>query len=118
MGIRVLKLHTYSQLIARQVNGEYLAKDLSLQAYMNASREARRYFDEVTVTQVPRLTYSAADALTRLASLEESTRILVSAEVLDRSSVGSAMILLDDGGGPSNWMDPFHPTGWTHSWLS
>lgn len=57
-----------SELLIKQVRGEYQAKHLSMRAYRNALLDILKLFSEYTLTCVPRIQNSISDALAKVAS--------------------------------------------------
>uniref|UniRef100_A0A2N9J4D3 Uncharacterized protein n=1 Tax=Fagus sylvatica TaxID=28930 RepID=A0A2N9J4D3_FAGSY len=72
LGATTLRVQSDSQLIVGQVNGEYEAKEDRMAKYLNLVRNTIRWFDEVTLVQVPREQNTEADTLAKLASSEEA----------------------------------------------
>jgi ribonuclease HI/dsDNA-binding SOS-regulon protein len=70
LGVRVLEAFSDSQIVVQQVNGEYEARDRSLQRYLEMVKPLIAGFNGFELTQVPREENSKADALSKLASSE------------------------------------------------
>ncbi|XP_071939116.1 uncharacterized protein [Coffea arabica] len=64
------KIHVRSdsQLVVRQVLGEYEAKDETMQRYLSKVRQLTSYFESFEIQKIPRSQNKRADALSRLAS--------------------------------------------------
>uniref|UniRef100_A0A2N9ERU6 Uncharacterized protein n=1 Tax=Fagus sylvatica TaxID=28930 RepID=A0A2N9ERU6_FAGSY len=74
LGVTTLKVQSDSQLVVRQVNGEYEAKEERMRKYLDLVRSIMTSFNEVIIVQVLREQNIEADALAKLASSEEATR--------------------------------------------
>jgi hypothetical protein len=70
LGVKALEVFSDSQIVVQQVNGEYEAREPSLQRYLEAVKLLITGFERFTLTQVPREENSKADALSKLASSE------------------------------------------------
>ena len=57
-----------SELVIKQVRGEYQAKHSRMRAYYNAILDILKLFSEYTLTCVPRIQNSIVDALAKVAS--------------------------------------------------
>ena len=73
LGATMLRIQSDSQLIVGQVNGEYEAKEDRMTKYLEHVKKAIKWFDEVTLVQVPHEQNTEADALAKLASSDEAT---------------------------------------------
>ncbi|KAI3828411.1 hypothetical protein L1987_02512 [Smallanthus sonchifolius] len=69
MGAKYLKVHVDSLLVASQVNGEYAAKEPSMQKYKEKAKQLMKGFNRCTVIQVSRTQNKRVDALRKLVSL-------------------------------------------------
>jgi ribonuclease HI len=69
LGAKNLIIHCDSLLIASQINGEYMARDERMAAYLLKVQEAITHFNTVRVEQIWRNLNSHADALATLASI-------------------------------------------------
>ena len=56
-------IHVDSQLIARQLRGEYKVKDQNLRRFFDLALNLFRLFDKVEITEIPREENGQADAL-------------------------------------------------------
>ena len=89
--IRAEKVRVFadSQLVVRQVSGEYEVKDPSLKAYNRLVKQLWQKFSQIQVTQIPREENSRADELSRVNSddLEATRGILI--EILGRPNTAT-----------------------------
>ena len=74
LGVRNLKLNSYSKLVTGQMNSEYEAKEDRMKRYLALTSQLISNFDDVKITQVPREENSEADEIARLALSETSER--------------------------------------------
>ena len=86
LGAIELDVHSDSQLVVGQVNGDYEAKEGRMLQYLNLVRHQMNKFDEVRLTRIPREQNTAADQLVRSASSNEPNEEL---EVVQHSSLQS-----------------------------
>jgi len=63
IGARRLLIHSDSELLVKQMNGEYRVKNEDLQELYREAKELSRQFDEVKIRHVPRAQNSVADGL-------------------------------------------------------
>ena len=70
LGAKTVDLYSDSQLIVRQITGQYRCKAANLKPYLEEVREEIKQFDHVSVTWIPREKNTIAD--------EESKRVLSS----------------------------------------
>ncbi|KAA3461729.1 protein NYNRIN-like [Gossypium australe] len=79
-GVRELVVHTNSQLVVKQLNGDYEIKELGLKKYHSIATQLLTGFDKEQVKQIPRSDSTQADALSKLASsivIEQRGKILL-----------------------------------------
>ncbi len=97
-----------SQLIARQISGEYQAWDERMSAYLLAIQSLLSKFEFTRVKQIRREHNSYADILAKLATaLETNLHKTVSVEILDFPSFRSrGPDTISTTGSGSSWMDP------------
>lgn len=62
-GIKVLSVFLDSELIVKQLNGQYRVKDVSLAAYYNIVKSLEGSFTFVSYTHIPRVLNKEADFL-------------------------------------------------------
>ena len=72
LGATTLRVHSDSQLVVGQVNGEYEVKEDRMTKYLSLVRDVMDGFNEVVVVQIPREQNIEADILAKLASSEEA----------------------------------------------
>ncbi|GJR11904.1 reverse transcriptase domain-containing protein [Tanacetum coccineum] len=68
MGVKNLQANVDSRLVANQVNGTYIAKELGMIKYLEKVRTLTSTFKEFSIKQVPRGENKKADALSKMAS--------------------------------------------------
>jgi ribonuclease HI len=68
LGAAELDVHSDSQLVIRQVNGDYEAKEGRMQQYLNLVRHQISQFREVRLGRIPREQNTEADQLAKSAS--------------------------------------------------
>nr|XP_027067493.1 uncharacterized protein LOC113693115 [Coffea arabica] len=68
LGAQRIHVHSDSQLVVRQVLGEYEAKDETMQRYLSKVHQLTAYFESFEIQRIPRSQNKRADALSRLAS--------------------------------------------------
>uniref|UniRef100_A0A2N9J642 Uncharacterized protein n=1 Tax=Fagus sylvatica TaxID=28930 RepID=A0A2N9J642_FAGSY len=71
LGATELDVHSDSQLIVGQVNGDYEAKEGRMMQYLSLVQHQIGRFDEVKLTRIPREQNTAADQLAKSASSDE-----------------------------------------------
>lgn len=67
LGARDLIVHTDSQLVAKQINGEYDVKEVVLKKHHAMATQLLARFDKVEVKQLLRNFNTCGDALSKLA---------------------------------------------------
>ena len=114
MGARDVEIHSDSQLVVNQVQGNFEAWDSWMEAYLQAVKQIMNKFGTAKVTQVGRAQNRHADSLATLASsMTEEVSQLIKVELIaepsisvadsvDTAGVDVTMILVT---GPC-WMDP------------
>ncbi|XP_031256102.1 uncharacterized protein LOC116114089 [Pistacia vera] len=68
IGAKRLEVKSDSQLVVNQLQGTYQARDSKMMAYLNLVKELKSQFEEFSITQIPRVENSHADALANLGS--------------------------------------------------
>nr|XP_027093621.1 uncharacterized protein LOC113714021 [Coffea arabica] len=68
LGAQQIHVRGDSQLVVRQVLGEYEAKDETMQRYLSKVHQLTAYFESFEIQRIPRSQNKRADALSRLAS--------------------------------------------------
>ncbi|KAD4585999.1 hypothetical protein E3N88_23600 [Mikania micrantha] len=109
MGVRMLKAHVDSLLVANQVNGDYIAKEPSMKQYKDSGVNLLQQFEKYKVVQVARSQNKRADALSKLASLifaHLTKKVLM--EVLDKPSTTQTEVhdVIQEEG--ETWMTPIY----------
>ena len=66
LNIKKIQVHSDSQLVVRQLEGSYEAKDPRMTAYLKKVKELRSTFDDFNIQQIPRSENGHADALANL----------------------------------------------------
>ena len=84
LGATKLDVHSNSQLVVGQVNGDYEAKEERMLQYLNLPRHQISRFHEVKLTRIPKEQNEAADQLAKSASSNEPNDEL---EVIQQSSI-------------------------------
>ena len=74
LGIRLLKVRSYSKLIAEQVAGRFEAKESRTKAYFDRASALSRQFQSFSIEQVSRELNQIADELAKGATLGEYDR--------------------------------------------
>ncbi|GKB09071.1 reverse transcriptase domain-containing protein [Tanacetum coccineum] len=95
MGVRNLQANVDSRLVANQVNGTYVAKEVDMIRYLEKVRTLANSFKAFSIRQVPRSENKKADALSKIASTSFahlSKQVLV--EELKEKSIGEVEILV------------------------
>ncbi|XP_022880710.1 uncharacterized protein LOC111397978 [Olea europaea var. sylvestris] len=86
--VRRLLASSDSQLVVSQVNGNFVAKDSSMVAYLKLVVDLIPHFERFKLIQVPRLENPHADALSKLASSKDSELLkIVPIERLSKPSI-------------------------------
>lgn len=74
LGARNVEVRCDSQLVSKQIQGEYQVKDSRMQQYHNLANSIANQFKEFKLTQIPRDNNKHADALANLGSTIPSQR--------------------------------------------
>ena len=108
LGARNLIIHCNSLLITSQVNGEYMARDERMAAYLLKVQQTIANFNAVKVERIGRNLNSHADALATLASvLSADFKRFISIETLATPSIAlHACHIHTISDGPC-WIDPY-----------
>ena len=72
LGAKRLLVHSESQLLVKQMNGEYRVKNESLKELFDEAKQLARQFQVVTLRHVPRSQNSDADRLCNEAQMEKA----------------------------------------------
>ncbi|XP_057510765.1 uncharacterized protein LOC130793127 [Actinidia eriantha] len=105
LGAQSLDIFSDSQLVVNQVQGDYLAKDARMMAYLGEVKAASAKIKDFKIRQIPREENKKGDALANLASTFEfiSDRC-IPLEFLASPSTEVANVVLQVGESPV-WMD-------------
>ena len=88
MKAKNLKICSDSQLVVNQINGNYQAKDATMQLYLQKVKELLKSFNWIGIEQIPRLDNLEADILAKLASgMENGNPERVPIEWLHRPTI-------------------------------
>ena len=68
LNVKSIKVRSNSQLVVRQMNGTYEARDQRMSAYLIKAKHLQSTFDEFSIEQIPRSENARADALASLGS--------------------------------------------------
>ncbi|XP_057463832.1 uncharacterized protein LOC130753673 [Actinidia eriantha] len=100
-----LDVFSDSQLVVNQVQGDYLAKDLRMVAYLDEVKTMSGRIRDFKICQIPREENKKADALANLASsFDFISDRSIPLEFLASPSIGIADIVFQAEEGPM-WMD-------------
>ncbi|GJR45818.1 reverse transcriptase domain-containing protein [Tanacetum coccineum] len=107
MGVKNLQANVDSRLVANQVNGTYVAKEVDMIRYLEKVRILANSFKAFSIKQVPRSENKKADALRKIASTSFaylSKQVLV--EKLKEMSIGEMEVLAVVEEDRDTWMTP------------
>ncbi|GFS34945.1 hypothetical protein Acr_00g0036910 [Actinidia rufa] len=105
LGAQSLKIFSDSQLVVNQVQGDYLAQDARMMAYLGEVKAASAKIKDFKIHQIPREDNKKADALANLTSTFESiSDRYIPSEFLASPSIGVANQILQTEESPT-WMD-------------
>jgi ribonuclease HI len=108
LGARNLIIHCDSLLIASQVNGEYMARDERMAAYLLKVQQTIANFDAVKVERISRNLNSHAEALATLASvLSADFKRFISIETLATPSIALHVCHIHTISDNPCWIDPY-----------
>ncbi len=108
LGAKNLIIHCDSLLIASQINGEYMARDERMAAYLLKVQQTMTNFNTVRVEQIGRNLNSHADALATLASvLSADSRRFIPIETLAAPSIALPACHIHTVMVGPCWMDPY-----------
>ncbi|XP_077250484.1 uncharacterized protein LOC143889954 [Tasmannia lanceolata] len=99
-----LKAHSDSQLVVGHINRLYEAKDRRMLKYLKKVRGKISLFKEFEIVQISRTLNARADALSKMASSETTSRGNMYTEVLSRPSIEREEVTHIDH--EPSWMDP------------
>ncbi|GJV85266.1 reverse transcriptase domain-containing protein [Tanacetum coccineum] len=107
MAVKYLRANVDSRLVANQVNGTYVAKEVDMIRYLEKVRTLANSFKAFSIRQVPRSGNKKVDALSKIASTSFahlSKQVLV--EELKEKSIGEVEVLAVVEEERDTWMTP------------
>ncbi|GJS13866.1 reverse transcriptase domain-containing protein [Tanacetum coccineum] len=107
MGVKNLQANVDSRLVANQVNGTYVAKEVDMIRYLEKVRTLANNFKVFSIRQVPRSENKKAGALSKITSISFahlSKQVLV--EELKEKSIGEMEVLAVVEEEGDTWMAP------------
>ncbi|XP_057452673.1 uncharacterized protein LOC130744516 [Lotus japonicus] len=94
IGVRNIRIKTGSQIVSRQIQGEYQAKDAQLAKYLTKAQNLMKQVEKVQINHVPREENTRADILSKLASTKKpGNNKSVIQEVLNSPSVENEEVM-------------------------
>ncbi|KAK0589707.1 hypothetical protein LWI29_017611 [Acer saccharum] len=105
LSVKIIKVRSDSQLVVRQVNGTYEARDQRMSAYLNKVKKLQSPFDEFSIEQIPRSENTRADALANLGSTTtNSSKSVPIIHLMSPSIQESETVAPVDNG--RSWIEP------------
>ncbi|KAK0578575.1 hypothetical protein LWI29_012719 [Acer saccharum] len=105
LSVKIIKVRSDSQLVVRQVNGTYEARDQRMSAYLNKVKQLQSTFDEFSIEQIPRSENTRADALANLGSTTtNSSKSVPIIHLMSPSIQESETVAPVDNG--RSWIEP------------
>ncbi|XP_074377157.1 uncharacterized protein LOC141718677 [Apium graveolens] len=105
LGVRSLTIYSDSQIVVRQTNGEYVAKDLKLARYQEMVRAILETIPDSTILQINREENVKADELSKLVQNTSDLSSSVYFEELGAPSIDRPEVLCISS--LNNWMTPY-----------
>ncbi|XP_074323812.1 uncharacterized protein LOC141660721 [Apium graveolens] len=105
LGVRNLTIYSDSQIVVRQTNGEYVAKDPKLARYQEMVRAILETIPDSTILQINREENAKADELSKLVQNTSDLNSSVYFEELGAPSTDRPEVLCVSS--PENWMTPY-----------
>ncbi|KAK0572810.1 hypothetical protein LWI29_037640 [Acer saccharum] len=105
LDMKSIKVLSDSQLVVRQMNGTYEARDQRMSAYLNKAKQLQSTFDEFSIEQIPRSENTRADALASLGSTTTNGSKSIPIVHLTSPSIQETEILAPVDNGRS-WIEP------------
>ncbi|XP_074351917.1 uncharacterized protein LOC141691071 [Apium graveolens] len=105
LGVRSLTIYSDSQIVVRQTNGEYIAKDPKLARYQEMVRAILETIPDSTILQIIREENAKADELSKLIQNISDLSSSVYFEELGAPSTDPPEVLCISS--PDNWMTPY-----------
>ncbi len=94
LGAREVEIRTDSELVARQLLGQYRVRDPDLRPLFESARRQLATFDRVSVRSVPRSENARSDWLARQALQQPADSVQAVVEAARRGEVGRALAAL------------------------
>ncbi|XP_057432548.1 uncharacterized protein LOC130725323 [Lotus japonicus] len=105
MGVKSITIKTDSQIVSRQIQGEYQAKDAQLAKYLVKAQGLIKQIGEVQINHVPRDENTRADILSKLASTKKpGNNKSVIQEVLNNPSIEADEVMAVPAVASLDWM--------------
>ncbi|XP_057450405.1 uncharacterized protein LOC130741746 [Lotus japonicus] len=105
MGVQSIRIKTDSQIVSRQIQGEYQAKDAQLAKYLVKAQNLMKQVDKVQINHVPREENTRADILSKLASAKKvGNNKSVIQEVLNSPSIENDEVMAISMAIDQDWM--------------
>ncbi|GJW78830.1 reverse transcriptase domain-containing protein [Tanacetum coccineum] len=109
MGVQNLQANVDSKLVVNQVNGVYVAKELSMIKYLEKVKNLASAFKEFSIKQIPRGENKKADALRKMASTNFAhLSKQVHVEELKEKSIDEKEVLAVVEEEGHTWMTPIY----------
>ncbi|XP_057444393.1 uncharacterized protein LOC130736597 [Lotus japonicus] len=105
MGVQSIRIKTDSQIVSRQIQGEYQAKDAQLAKYLVKTQNLMKQVDKVHINHVPREENTRADILSKLANTKKpGNSKSVIQEVLNSPSIENDEVMAIPMAIDQDWM--------------
>jgi len=105
LDVKDIQVMSDSQLVVRQMNGSYEARDQRMSVYLIKAKQLQSTFDKFTIEQVPRSENARADALANLGSTTTSgLKSIQIVHLMSPTIQETEMLALVDH--RINWMEP------------
>ncbi|XP_074342230.1 uncharacterized protein LOC141679701 [Apium graveolens] len=105
LGVKRLIIYSDSQIVVKQTNGEYIAKDPKLAQYQATVRSILETIPDTTILQINREENSKEDELSKLVQNTSDLSSSVYFEELGTPSTDRPEVLCISS--PDNWMTPY-----------
>ena len=105
LNIKSIEVQSDSQLVIRQMNESYKARDQRMSAYLAKAKQLQSTFNEFIIQQIPRSENARADALASLGSttMNASKSIPIVHLMSPKIQEAEVLALVDHG---RSWMEP------------
>ncbi|KAK0595504.1 hypothetical protein LWI29_007317 [Acer saccharum] len=106
LNVRSIKVLSDSQLVVRQMNGTYEARDRRMSAYLNKVKQLQSTFDKFSIEQIPRAENTRVDALASLGSTTttNNSKSVPIVHLMSPSIQEPEILALVDNG--RSWIEP------------